>query len=146
MTTKTKRPLVEGVHVRARRDSRLRVLEYVVQCRQCEQRIGRVAVENEAMLESLANLSKASHIRNCASKVSGDWYADMGGMHCVWRASEPGSDKGKISARVMKRGVAWRYEINVGQERNCITGYAESEKKAMHAATGHMRSVVAWGR
>lgn len=146
MTTKTKRPLVEGVLIRARRDSRLRLLEYVIQCRQCEQRIGRVAADNEAMLESLAKLSKAAHVRTCASKVTGDWYADVGGMCCVWRASEPGSDKGKLSARVIRRGVAWRYEISVGHDRNCVNGYCDTEKKAMHAATGHMRAIVAGGR
>lgn len=142
---KTRRALVEHVHMRADVNAALQLLGRTLICAICDRRIGYVKVEDEAELVTLARLSREAHAKECrARQTEGAWHHDGAGLRCVWRPSSPGVNS--IAARVIKRGVAWRYEVSVGYDRNCITGYCDTERKAQDMAEKKMRSVVAWGK
>lgn len=141
---KTKRGLVEHVHMRADRASDLRLLGRELSCAICGRKIGYVGVEDEADLIPLATLSRDAHVKSCRMRVEGEWHVEGDGLRCVWRQAD--GLRGKISARVVKRGVAFRYEISVGKDRNCINGYCDTQRQAQDKAERKMRAVVAWGK
>lgn len=141
---KTQRGLVEHVHMRADRTADLQLLGRELSCAICNRKIGYVGVEDEADLVALANLSRDAHVKECRARVTGEWHVEGEGLRCVWRQAD--GLRGKLSARVVKRGVAYRYEVSVGQDVKCITGYCDTQRQAQEAAVKKMRSVIAWGK
>lgn len=70
----------------------------------------------------------------------GEWRSITAGTsHVVYRDSDHG--RPKLTAKVVKRGVAWRWTVGLGKSRNVRSGYATSETLAQAAANEAKRGL-----
>lgn len=122
---------------------------YAILCDRCAETIGRVPPDVPDQDRDLrVRVAKVEHFRECLKIASGEgWFIEGDEARRIARRYSVKVGLPTISAKIEKRGVAYRWQVKCGMgAKNMDAGYTDTMSGAMRAADACVRLLMERGR